>query len=87
LYTKIAGESTAAITEPCRIERYSIIELCVENRAGHLRIVGPGPTIEIVRSNKRPDVVDHTHLGMDVDGRAILILEVVDAYPVAARSL
>jgi hypothetical protein len=48
LYAKIPGESTAAITEPCRIERYSIIELFVENRAGHLRVVGPRPPIEIV---------------------------------------
>jgi hypothetical protein len=47
LYAQVPGESTAAVTEAGRIKRYSVIELVVENRAGHLRVVCPGPPIEV----------------------------------------
>jgi hypothetical protein len=46
--------------------------------------VGPGAAVEVGRADHRPHVVDDHRLGVDVDRRAVLVLEVVDGHPVAA---
>ena len=87
--TEITRELAAPITEAPRINRRSVVELGVEHGTGHLRIVRPRAAIQVVGTDTRPDVVDDTDLGMDVDGCAELVLEVVDAdaLPPAARTV
>ena len=53
----------------------------VEDGAGQLAVGGPGPAVEVVGADGEPDVVDDADLGVDVDRRPLLVLEVehVDA--------
>jgi hypothetical protein len=53
---------------------------------GQFGIVGPGPTVHVVRTDQGDLVIDHHDLRVDVDGRGRFVLEVVDGDAIAARS-
>ncbi len=54
----------------------------VEDRAGQLAVVGPRAAVEVVAAHAAPHVVDDAHLGVDVDRRARVVLQVEDVHPV-----
>src|SRR6478736_7862431 len=74
---RVAGQPSCPITQAARIRRRPIVELAVQHRAGELGIVGPRASVDVVRPDLEPDVVDDARLGMDVDGSALTVLQVV----------
>jgi hypothetical protein len=57
----------------------------VDDRAGELGVVAPRAEVEVVGADGHPLVVDDADLGVDVDRRTRVILEVEHAEPVTAR--
>ncbi len=49
----------------------------VDDRAADLGVVRPRATVEVVGADGHPMVVDDAHLRVDVNGRALVVLEVV----------
>src|SRR5919202_3260193 len=64
---QLPGEHPGAVAEPGRVARLPRIAGRVEHRGGQLGVVGPRPAVEVVGADRGPDVVDHAHLGVDVD--------------------
>jgi hypothetical protein len=47
--------------------------------------MSPGTSIDVVRSHRRPYVIDDAHLGVNVYGGAEMVLDAIDRHPIAAR--
>ena len=62
------------------------VALVVDDRAGQLRIVGPGADVEVVAADDHPHVIDHADLGVHVDRPARRGLEVEERHPFSAGS-
>src|SRR5207247_2452506 len=58
------------------------IFLFVEDGDGQLRIVRPGPAVHVVGPDQGHDVIDDHHLGVDVDGIRVPVLQVEDREPI-----
>jgi hypothetical protein len=67
-----ARELAASVTEAARIKRNPVVEFAVNHGARKFRVMSPRAAIQIVRPDGRPDVIDDTDLGVDVDGSAEL---------------
>src|SRR5487761_814977 len=85
LQSQVAGELSGAVPKARRIEGFATIALVVYHGARDLGVMTPGPPIEVVRSDRCPDVVDHADLGVNVDGNAGEVLDVVDGDTIASR--
>jgi hypothetical protein len=81
------GEHPGAVAEAGRVARLPLVPGVVQDGRRQLGVVGPGTTVHVVRADGRPNVVDHADLGVHIDRRALLVLEVVDGDPVAAGRL
>src|ERR1700682_4370829 len=51
LQPQVAGKPPSAIAESCWIDRFARVAFLIDHGARDLRIVTPGPPIEIVRSD------------------------------------
>ena len=85
LQPKVSGELSGAVPKAPRIEWLATIALVVDHRASDLGVVAPRPPIEIVRTHRCPDVIDHADLGVDVHRNAGEVLDVVDGDTIASR--
>jgi hypothetical protein len=47
--------------------------------------VGPRTPVEVVGADNQEDVVDDTHLGVDIDRCFVFVFEVVDRDAIASR--
>ena len=83
--TQLAGEPAGSVPEPAGIGRGALVAFGVQHRGGQLGVVRPGPRVEVVAADRRPDVVDDAQLGVDVDGQALQVLDVEHLHPVPAR--
>ena len=45
----------------------------------------PGPAIEVVAADARPDIVDDTHLGVHVHRRALVVFDIEHMHSLRAR--
>src|SRR5664280_1172088 len=81
---QFASELAASVTESARIERTPVIEFAINHGAREFRVMSPRTAIQIVRSDGRPYVVNNTDLGVDVNGSACFVLDVVDLDSVAS---
>ena len=52
--------------------------------SGELGVVRPRPSVDVVRPDRGPHVIDDAGLGVHVDRRCLVVLEPVDGDPVAA---
>jgi hypothetical protein len=78
---QLAGEHPGAVARATRVGWVTGVALLVQHRAGHLGVLGPGAAVEVGRADHRPHVVDDHGLGMHVDRRALLVLQVIDGHP------
>jgi hypothetical protein len=83
--TRVACQHTGAVSEARGVERFPLVVGRVEHGARNLGVVGPRTPVEVVGPDLQPDVVDDTDLGVDVDGRAVRILQVVEPDAITAR--
>ena len=79
------SEHTRAVALSTRIDRLALVALRIEHRARRFGVVGPGPPIEVVGAHRDPDVVDHADLPVDIDGAAVLVLDVIEGHPRPTR--
>ena len=77
---QLAGEDPRLVPESSRVGRLAEIGSLVHDGAGDLGVMGPGAAVEVGRAHHGPHVVDHHRLGVDIDRRALLVLEVVDGH-------
>src|SRR5450759_1228948 len=66
LESQVACEAAGTVAEPGRVGWRPVVEAGIDDRTRDLRIMGPGTTVESVRADRDPDVVDDAHLGMTV---------------------
>ncbi len=85
LQPKTSGESAGPMTVAVDDVRIPLIASVVQNRTRQLGIVSPGTSIDVVRSHRRPDVIDDTHLGVNIYGGAEMVFDAIDGHPIAAR--
>ena len=85
LEPKVPCELPSTVAKPRRINRFTLITLVVKHSARDLGVVTPRSSVEVVGPDRRPDVVDHADLGVDVDGSPLRILDVIDADALSAR--
>ena len=79
------GRARCAARARSRPPLTDLVTRLVEDGAAELAVVGPRAPVEVVRPDDGPGVVDDAHLGVDVDRRALGVLEGVDGDPVARR--
>ena len=65
----------------------TLVERRVDDCARQLGVVGPRAAVDVVGAGDHPYVVDDADLGVDVDRRALRVLDVADAHPIAAGPL
>ncbi len=82
---QITSEDPRAVAHTCGVEGLTWIGRLIEHRAGHLAVVRPGPSVEIVRTHHGPHVINHDYLGVHVDRRACGVFDVIDAEALATR--
>ncbi len=85
LQPQVTCELASSVAEAGRIDGGARVACGVDDRAGDLGVVAPRPSIEVVRSDGGPHVVDHADLGVDVNRNAVKVLDVVDRDAVARR--
>src|SRR4029453_5286632 len=78
---EFTGEYPGPVAKAARVDGRARGSLLVEDRACDLGVMGPGAPVEVGRAHHRPDVVDHDGLGVDVDRRPLLVLQVVHGHP------
>jgi predicted RNA-binding protein associated with RNAse of E/G family len=86
---RLTWQDASAIAEAGGVEGLTIVEPGVEHCAREFRIVCPRPTVQVVRADFQPHIVDHTDLRVHVDGGSVDVLEVVerDAVPTGGAQL
>ena len=52
------------------VGRFARVPFGVQHGGGQLRVVRPGPGVEVVAADRRPDIVDDADLGVHVDRHA-----------------
>src|SRR4051812_21721424 len=55
---QLASEPPGSIPQPAGIGGGTLVAFGVHHRSGQLRVVGPGPRVEVVAAHRRPHVVD-----------------------------
>src|ERR1700682_2377414 len=86
LQSQLAREPASAIAKSGRVDGIAPIMFFVDDRAGKLRVMAPGPAIEVVRSDGRPYVVDDADLGVHVNRCAVGVLDVIDGDAIGRRT-
>src|SRR3954447_11328813 len=86
LESGVARETTRAVARSRRVTWLALVVDVVDDGARELGVVGPRAPVHVVGSDHHPDVVDDAHLGVDVDARPRVVLEVADQHPVATGS-
>src|ERR687892_2197540 len=81
---QLAGEDPGPVPHPRRVAGITPVKGLVEHGTAELGVVRPRAQVEVVGPDGRPYVVDDACLGVDVDGFALVVLEVVDGNPVAS---
>ena len=84
LQAQVARIGARAIAQARGIDGFPRIALLVHDRAGDLGVMGPRSPVEVVRPDRRPNVVDHADLGMHVDRDPQNILDIEDRDAVPA---
>src|SRR5450759_3808188 len=74
-----------AVTQARRVDRFPRIAYLVHHGACDLGVMAPRSAVEVVRPDRRPDVVDHADLGVHVNRNSKQVLDVEDRYAVPAR--
>ena len=82
--TRVARQHPGTVTQAGGIGRSPAVAPAVDHRARQLGVVRPRAAVEVVGARRHPDVVDDADLGVHVDGRALLVLEVVHRDPIVA---
>jgi hypothetical protein len=82
LQPQVTGVATRRVPAPGRVGRLPRVVRRVEHGDGQLAVVAPGTPVEVGAARRRPDVVDHGDLGVDVDGASRVVLQVEHVHAV-----
>lgn len=82
LQTQFTREDTGAVAEPGRVPGLTFLALVVEHRTRQFTVVRPRPAVEVVAADAGPHIVDHTHLGMNVNRCAFVVFHVEHVHTV-----
>ncbi len=84
LQAQLAGEDAGAVPQAAGVPRTARVRGLVVDGAAEFGVVGPRTEVDVVGPDRGPHVVDHAHLGVDVDGRSGVVLQAVHRDPVAS---
>ena len=82
---EMPGEAPRPVAEPTRVDRCALVEGLVDDGDAELGVPRPRATVEVVGSDRGPDVVDDARLGVHVDGGRLVVLDPVDGDPITTR--
>lgn len=85
--TQVASEFATSVTHTGRVEGFTVVVPAVNHGAREFRIVRPRASIEVIRTDGGPHVIDYADLGVDVNRCSCFVLQVVDAHARTPRGL